>query len=133
MPEVLKIENLHKSFDKLEVLAGIDLTLNKGETVVLVGASGSGNDHVEMCELYGNSTSGKIYLQQKLIGNEINGKMVYPEKELIPLRARVGMVFQHFNLFPHMTAIENVMEGPKTVLKLLSLTVKIEPRTTLKK
>ena len=119
MPEVLKIENLHKSFDKLEVLAGIDLTLNKGETVVLVGAPGSGKSTMLRCVNFMEiPTSGKIYLQQKLIGNEINGKMVYPEKELIPLRARVGMVFQHFNLFPHMTAIENVMEGPKTVLKL---------------
>ena len=81
MPEVLKIENLHKSFDKLEVLAGIDLTLNKGETVVLVGASGSGKSTMLRCVNFMEiPTSGKIYLQQKLIGNEINGKMVYPER-----------------------------------------------------
>ena len=86
MQEVLKIENLHKSFDKLEVLAGINLTLNKGETVVLVGASGSGKSTMLRCVNFMEiPTSGKIYLQQKLIGNEINGKMVYPEKELIPL------------------------------------------------
>ena len=73
MPEVLKIENLHKSFDKLEVLAGIDLTLNKGETVVLVGASGSGKSTMLRCVNFMEiPTSGKIYLQQKLIGNEIN-------------------------------------------------------------
>ena len=62
MPEVLKIENLHKSFDKLEVLAGIDLTLNKGETVVLVGASGSGKSTMLRCVNFMEiPTSGKIF------------------------------------------------------------------------
>ena len=62
MPEVLKIENLHKSFDKLEVLAGINLTLNKGETVVLVGASGSGKSTMLRCVNFMEiPTSGKIF------------------------------------------------------------------------
>jgi polar amino acid transport system ATP-binding protein len=119
MTEVLKIENLHKSFDALEVLKGIDLTVNKGETVVVLGASGSGKSTMLRCVNFMEiPTAGRIFLQGKAVGQETGGRVVYSEKELTPLRARVGMVFQHFNLFPHMTAKENVMEGPKTVLKL---------------
>lgn len=119
MSEVLRIENLHKSFDELEVLRGIDLVVNRGETVVVLGASGSGKSTMLRCVNFMEiPTSGRIYLQGQAIGKERNGKTIYLEKELAPLRARVGMVFQHFNLFPHMTAKGNVMEGPKTVLKL---------------
>jgi len=119
MTEVLRIENLHKSFDELEVLKGIDLTVKKGETVVLLGASGSGKSTMLRCVNFMEiPTSGRIVLQGEPVGREDGERMVYAEKELTLLRARVGMVFQHFNLFPHMTAKENVMEGPKTVLKL---------------
>ncbi len=119
MTEVLKIDNLHKSFDELEVLKGIDLTVNKGETVVLLGASGSGKSTMLRCVNFMEiPTAGRIVLQGQAVGREDGDRIVYAEKELTPLRARVGMVFQHFNLFPHMTARENVMEGPKTVLKL---------------
>lgn len=117
MTDVLRIESLHKSFGPLEVLKGIDLSVSKGEVVVLLGASGSGKSTMLRCVNFMEiPTSGHIFLEGKLIGREKGGRMTYDEKELTKLRARVGMVFQHFNLFPHMTAIENVMEGPRTVL-----------------
>lgn len=119
MTEVLKIDGLRKSFGDLEVLRGIDLTVQKGETVVILGASGSGKSTLLRCVNFMEiPTGGRIALQGSAIGRESNGAVSYSEKELIPLRAHVGMVFQHFNLFPHMTAKQNVMEGPRTVLGL---------------
>ncbi|MDA0262178.1 MAG: amino acid ABC transporter ATP-binding protein [Proteobacteria bacterium] len=118
MTEVLRIENLHKSFGPLEVLRGIDLTVNKGETVVLIGVSGSGKSTMLRCVNFMEMpTSGRIHLNGNVLGSEKNGGVVYQEKELTGVRAKVGMVFQHFNLFPHMNVIQNVMEGPRTVLK----------------
>lgn len=117
MSEILRIENLYKSFDDLEVLKGIDLSVQSGETVVLLGSSGSGKSTMLRCVNFMETpTSGKIHLQGELIGSERNGKMTYREAELCALRARIGMVFQHFNLFPHMTVVENVMEGQVIVL-----------------
>jgi len=119
MTAVLRIEELHKSFGELEVLKGIDLSVQKGEVIVLIGASGSGKSTMLRCVNFMEiPSSGRVVLDDEVIGHERNGQMVYNERELTKLRARVGMVFQHFNLFPHMTAIENVMEGPRTVLKL---------------
>ncbi|MGI9402378.1 MAG: amino acid ABC transporter ATP-binding protein [Rhizobiaceae bacterium] len=118
MSEIVKIENLHKSFGDLEVLRGIDLTVNTGATVVLLGSSGSGKSTLLRCVNFMEiPTKGHVYLHEQLVGTQRNGKMVYREKELCELRSRIGMVFQHFNLFPHMTVIENIMEGQVTVLK----------------
>lgn len=117
MTEILRIENLHKSFGDLEVLKGIDLTVQSGETVVILGSSGSGKSTMLRCvNFMEDPTDGKIHLNGALIGTERDGKMTYKEAELCALRARIGMVFQHFNLFPHMTVLENVMEGQITVL-----------------
>ncbi len=118
MSEVLRIEGLHKSFGELEVLRGVDLSVQKGEVIVLLGVSGSGKSTMLRCVNFMEiPSSGRIFLDGALVGRERNGQIEYVEKELTRLRARVGMVFQHFNLFPHMTAIENVMEGPRTVLR----------------
>ncbi len=117
MSEILRIENLHKSFDDLEVLKGIDLTVQSGETVVLLGSSGSGKSTLLRCVNFMETpTEGKIHLKGELIGSERAGRMTYKESELCALRSRIGMVFQHFNLFPHMTVLENVMEGQIIVL-----------------
>lgn len=124
MTDLLKIEKLNKSFGPLAVLKGIDLTVAKGETVVILGSSGSGKSTLLRCINFMEiPTSGRIAIAGTPIGTPRgtnNGavKVDYRESELIGIRARVGMVFQHFNLFPHMTAHENVMEGPRTVLKL---------------
>ncbi|MCP5366439.1 MAG: amino acid ABC transporter ATP-binding protein [Hyphomicrobiales bacterium] len=116
---MLRIEDLHKSFGDLEVLKGVDLTVHRGEVIVILGASGSGKSTLLRCVNFMEIPSGgRVVLQGQPVGREKGGRVVYDERALIPLRAHVGMVFQHFNLFPHMTARENVMEGPRTVLRL---------------
>lgn len=118
MTEIVRLENLHKTFNELHVLKGIDLSVSTGETVVLLGASGSGKSTLLRCINFMETPSeGRVYLNNELIGSEQAGAMRYQEKALCKLRARIGMVFQHFNLFPHMTVLGNVMEGQITVLK----------------
>jgi polar amino acid transport system ATP-binding protein len=118
MTEVLRIESLHKAFKELEVLKGIDLSVARGETIVLIGASGSGKSTLLRCINFMEvPTGGRIHFDGQAVGTDRNGAVAYNERELTALRSRVGMVFQHFNLFPHMTALQNVMEGPRTVLK----------------
>ena len=117
MSEIVRIENLHKSFGDLEVLNGIDMSVSAGETVVLLGSSGSGKSTLLRCiNFMEEPTAGKVYLNRDLIGKERDGVMQYKEAELCRLRSRIGMVFQHFNLFPHKTVLENVMEGQIIVL-----------------
>ena len=118
MTEIVRIENLHKSFGDLAVLRGIDLTVEIGETVVLLGSSGSGKSTLLRCVNFMETpTEGRVYLHGELVGTERNGELRYRERDLCALRTRIGMVFQHFNLFPHMTVLENVMEGQTTVLR----------------
>ncbi len=118
MSEIVRIENLHKSFDKLEVLKGISLQVQKGEAVVLLGSSGSGKSTLLRCVNFMETPSqGRIYLHGELIGTQRGSQMHYRESELCQIRTRIGMVFQHFNLFPHKTVVENVMEGQLVVLK----------------
>ena len=115
--EVLRIENLHKRFGSLHVLQGIDLTVRRGETVVILGSSGSGKSTLLRCVNFLEMPSeGRIWLQQKLIGSaDASGKVSYSERQLCQVRTHVGMVFQQFNLFAHLTALENVMLGPVKV------------------
>ncbi|WP_088008695.1 amino acid ABC transporter ATP-binding protein [Indiicoccus explosivorum] len=103
-------EDIHKSFGDLEVLKGIDLHVEPQEVVVLVGVSGSGKSTLLRCfNFLEMINSGKII---------IDGKEINPKKDnLSEIRAEVGMVFQHFNLFPHKTVLENVMEAPVVVKK----------------
>jgi polar amino acid transport system ATP-binding protein len=117
MSELIRVENLHKSFGPLEVLKGIDLEVNTGETVVLLGSSGSGKSTLLRCiNFMETPTEGRVYLNGEAVGTESRGKITYKEADLCKLRTRIGMVFQHFNLFPHMTVLQNVMEGQITVL-----------------
>jgi len=119
--EILKIDGLHKSFGDLEVLKGIDLSMHKGEVVVLIGASGSGKSTMLRCVNFMEMpTTGRIVFDGKPVGkiHDKLGHVYYVDSDLAQHRAHVGMVFQHFNLFPHMTVKQNVMEGAKTVLKL---------------
>jgi len=119
--EMLKIANLHKSFGDLEVLKGIDLTVHQGEVVVLLGASGSGKSTMLRCVNFMEMpTSGNIIFKGRPVGkiHDTSGEMYYLDRDLSTHRSHVGMVFQHFNLFPHMTVKENVEEGARTVLKL---------------
>lgn len=117
MTNAVEIRDLHKSFKDLQVLKGIDLDVAQGEAVVLLGSSGSGKSTLLRCiNFMEEPTSGQVRINGDLVGAERGGKMRYNEADLCKLRTRIGMVFQHFNLFPHMTVLENVMEGQVIVL-----------------
>ncbi|MBI9102666.1 MAG: amino acid ABC transporter ATP-binding protein [Spirochaetales bacterium] len=113
---MIRVKNLYKSFGKNEVLKGIDLTVNKGEIISIIGPSGSGKSTLLRSLIHlEEATSGSITIEGLEIHSE-DGKSIHESK--IRERCRkLGMVFQNFNLFPHRTAIENVMEGPLAVLK----------------
>jgi ABC-type polar amino acid transport system ATPase subunit len=108
---IIRVERLHKYFGSIHVLRGIDLEVNQREVVVLIGPSGAGKSTLLRClNRLEEPSAGRIFLQDV----DITSKRV----KLPNVRRNMGMIFQHFNLFPHMTAIQNVMEGPRTVLKL---------------
>jgi ABC-type polar amino acid transport system ATPase subunit len=111
---VLRVENLHKSFGHLEVLRGIDMEVDEGEVIVVFGRSGSGKSTLLRCiNFLEEPTEGTIEVSGLRIegGHRIRSK----RDQIRQVRMHCGMVFQQFNLFPHMTAIGNVMEGPVTV------------------
>ena len=114
MTELLRVENLSKCFGPLQVLKSINLTVNEGETVVLLGSSGSGKSTLLRClNFLELPTSGRIFLNGKQVGQDSAGRQPkYREPDLTAIRAQVGMVFQHFNLFPHLTVAENIMLAP---------------------
>ena len=113
--------NVTKSFGTNEVLKGVDLTVDPGEVVCLLGPSGSGKTtFLRLINQMEILTGGRIWVGGELIGiEERNGKLhIRNDKDIARQRARIGMVFQRFNLFPHMTALENVMEAPIQVKRL---------------
>ena len=114
---LLRVAGLHKRFGKDEVLKGIDLDVRAGERIAILGASGSGKSTFLRCLNFMELPSaGRIELDGQVIGTpRADGTCAYREAELTNVRQRVGMVFQQFNLFPHMTALANVMEGLRTV------------------
>ncbi|WP_249149873.1 amino acid ABC transporter ATP-binding protein [Bradyrhizobium liaoningense] len=119
---IIRVSNLQKQFGELQVLRGIDFTVEAGERVAIIGGSGSGKSTFLRClNFMETPTAGTIELDGKPLGRPVNGdpnERRYPESELCAVRERVGMVFQQFNLFPHMTVIENAMEGLLTVKKM---------------
>ncbi|WP_296185407.1 amino acid ABC transporter ATP-binding protein [Pseudomonas sp. UBA1879] len=120
-PALLSIEGLHKSYGPVEVLKGVDLHMNKGNVVTLIGSSGSGKTTLLRCvNLLEEFQGGHIRLEGQDIGySEVNGKRVrHPEKVIARHRAMTGMAFQQFNLFPHLTALQNVTLGLLKVKKL---------------
>ncbi len=113
---VLRVTGLRKRFDTNEVLKGINLDVMPGDRIAILGASGSGKSTFLRClNFMEQPTAGTVELDGRAIGTERKGERVYTEAELTKVRQRIGMVFQQFNLFPHMTAIANVMEGLRTV------------------
>jgi polar amino acid transport system ATP-binding protein len=105
----LRVEDLHKSFDGLEVLKGIDLEVDEHEVVGLIGASGSGKSTLLRCiNLLEPVNAGRVFIE----GEEITARGV----DVNRIRQRVGIVFQAFNLFPHMTVLRNVTLGPVEAL-----------------
>ncbi|NLT94957.1 MAG: ectoine/hydroxyectoine ABC transporter ATP-binding protein EhuA [Clostridia bacterium] len=118
---MIKIENISKSFGSLKVLKDLSLEIKAGEVVVVIGPSGSGKSTLLRCMNYLEKIdSGKIYIDGELLGfKEVNGKLVKaPAKDIYKIRENIGMVFQRFNLFPHMTVLENIIEAPVLVKKI---------------
>jgi len=122
---MVKAEAVHKSFGRLEVLRGIDLEVAPKEVMCMIGPSGSGKstflrciNHLEKID------AGRLSVDGELVGYRQRGNKLYelPDAEVCKKRSEIGMVFQRFNLFPHMTALANIMEAP--------LLVKKESRTT---
>ncbi|MBU1341735.1 MAG: amino acid ABC transporter ATP-binding protein [Proteobacteria bacterium] len=113
---MVKITNIHKVYGKnLHVLRGIDLNVNKGETVVILGASGSGKSTLLRCiNFLEEPTAGTVEVDNIVV--TAGGTDKLRENRILDIRKRTGMCFQAFNLFPHMTALENIIEGPTTVL-----------------
>lgn len=112
---MVQVVNLHKCFGSLEVLKGIELKVDKGKTIVIIGPSGSGKSTLLRCINHLEPIDqGEVYIDGNMIGyHNVKGKVGrLPGRAIARQRAEIGMVFQRFNLFPHMTAIENVVEAP---------------------
>ncbi|WP_340563736.1 amino acid ABC transporter ATP-binding protein [Streptomyces sp. GSL17-111] len=115
---MVKAEQVHKSFGHTEVLKGIDLEVAAQEVFCLVGPSGSGKSTFLRCINHLEKiNAGRLYVDGRLVGYRQKGDRLYElrEREVAEQRKDIGMVFQRFNLFPHMTALQNVMEAPVQV------------------
>ena len=116
---LLAVRGLRKRFGADEVLRGIDLDVAPGDRVAILGASGSGKSTLLRCLNFMETPSGgTVTLAGRTLGAESGGQRRYDEAELTAVRQRIGMVFQQFNLFPHMTVLANVMEGLRTVKRV---------------
>jgi polar amino acid transport system ATP-binding protein len=123
---VVRAEGVRKHFGRVEALRGIDLEVNEGEVMCLIGPSGSGKSTFLRCINHLEKIDGgRLSVGGELVGYRQQGGKLYElrEKEVSAKRAEIGMVFQRFNLFPHMTALENVTLSP--------VLVKHEPKTTV--
>ena len=127
---MISIKNLHKRFDELEVLKGIDLKVEKGKVIVLIGPSGSGKTTFLRClNVLETPSAGTISIEDQ----SLDFSQPVPKKKIPSFRSLTGMVFQSYNLFPHMTALENVMEGPITVKRETKETVRKKAESLLAK
>ncbi|MFC8832880.1 amino acid ABC transporter ATP-binding protein [Streptomyces griseoincarnatus] len=118
MTAMVKAEGVHKSFGGVQVLKGIDLEVEQGEVFCLIGPSGSGKSTFLRCINHLEKiNAGRLYVDGELVGYRQKGDKLYELKdsEVAQQRRDIGMVFQRFNLFPHMTAVENIMEAPVQV------------------
>ncbi len=121
MMSMVKLENVCKSFGALQVLRNINLEVDKGEVVCIIGPSGSGKSTLLRCLNHlERITSGRVYIDGQMVDERIAGKdqLKVSQKKVSRLCTELGMVFQRFNLFPHMTALQNVMEALMTVKKI---------------
>lgn len=118
---MISAQNVHKSFGQFEVLKGIDLEVQPGEVACLLGPSGSGKSTFLRCVNHlDKATAGRLYVDGELIGYREKNGILYEisEKQAAQQRSDIGMVFQSFNLFPHRTVVENIIEAPMQVKKV---------------
>ncbi|WP_435156555.1 amino acid ABC transporter ATP-binding protein [Amycolatopsis sacchari] len=118
MTPVVQAQGIHKRFGRLEVLKGIDFEVGQGEVACLIGPSGSGKSTLLRCINHLEKiNAGRLYVNGQLVGYRERGGKLYElrDKEVAEQRRDIGMVFQRFNLFPHMTALENIIEAPVQV------------------
>ena len=122
MTYALEIKNLKKSFGNLEVIRGLSLTAKKGEVLSIIGSSGSGKSTLLRCvNLLDIPDSGEVYVNGELLKmkKDKKGKSIPAEqKQVDRIRSKLGMVFQSFNLWSHMTVLQNVIEAPIHVQKI---------------
>jgi polar amino acid transport system ATP-binding protein len=112
---MVKAESVHKSYGRLEVLRGIDLDVSPKEVMCVIGPSGSGKSTFLRCINHLDKVdAGRLWVDGELVGYRQRGNKLYelPDHEVCRKRSEIGMVFQRFNLFPHMTVLENVVEAP---------------------
>jgi polar amino acid transport system ATP-binding protein len=118
---MVRAEAVHKRFGRLHVLRGIDLEVQPGEVMVIIGPSGSGKSTFLRCINHLEKLSaGRLWVDGELVGYRQDGDRIFElrERDVARKRAEIGMVFQRFNLFPHMTALENVCVGPVRVKRV---------------
>jgi polar amino acid transport system ATP-binding protein len=130
---MLKAEQVHKHFGRLEVLRGVDLEVAPKEVLCIIGPSGSGKSTFLRCINHLEKVNaGRLWVDGELVGyREVNGKLhELRDREVCGKRAEIGMVFQRFNLFPHMTVLQNIIEGPVRV-KGLDKRAAVEKARTL--
>ena len=119
---MIELQGVLKRFGSFTAVDHVDLTINEGERIVIIGPSGSGKTTLlRMINFLAKIDEGTILLDGKEVGyrRDKKGRLILEKPEVIcKLRSEIGMVFQHFHLFPHMTALQNVMEGPVTVKRM---------------
>src|SRR5258706_935586 len=119
--KLIVLQGLAKRFGTADILRGVDLEVVRGEVVVIIGPSGSGKTTLLRCiNFLEDYQGGRILVDGELVGyRDGNGRLAkLPDAAIARMRADIGMVFQGFNLFPHMTALDNVMLGLRKVRKL---------------
>ena len=118
---VVLVEGLHKRFDAVHVLRGIDLAVDRSQVVCVIGPSGSGKSTLLRCMAFlDRYDEGRVFIEGRLLGYREAGGRLVPDRErnIDSVRGVIGMVFQHYNLWPHMTALGNVTEALRVVKKL---------------
>lgn len=140
-PIALQLNNIHKNFGSLEVLKGVSLTAHDGDVISILGSSGSGKSTLLRCiNLLENPSQGEIFLGNEqlmlkpITSGEKKGQLgAVSQKQLELFRSKMGFVFQNFNLWPHRTILENIIEGPTQVLKVPKAEAIKEAENLLKK
>jgi polar amino acid transport system ATP-binding protein len=131
---MVRAEEVHKRFGRLEVLKGISLDVQPKEVLCLLGPSGSGKSTFLRCINHlEDINSGRLYVDGELVGYHQHGDKLYElhDAEIARKRAEIGMVFQRFNLFPHMTAIENIVEAPVLLKRMTKREAQADARVLL--